>query len=56
MNTHLTQQIAAQRQTEMREQAAHRAGHRQARQAHRVRQASQAAASRRASFRPAPAR
>ena len=42
MNTHLTEQIAAQRQTEMRDEAAHRAGHRQARQAHRLRQASQA--------------
>jgi hypothetical protein len=45
MNTHLTQQIATQRQTEMRQEAARRAGHRQARRAHRahrMRQASQA--------------
>jgi hypothetical protein len=42
MNTHLTEQIATQRQTDMRHEAAHRAGHRQARQAHRVRQASTA--------------
>ncbi|HEY3958835.1 MAG TPA: hypothetical protein VGM53_36195 [Streptosporangiaceae bacterium] len=45
MNTHLTQQIAAQHQTEIRAEAAHRA-----------RQASRAAASRRTSLRPAPAR
>jgi len=44
MNTHLTQQIATQRQTDMRQEAADRAGHRQARRAHRMRQASQAAA------------
>lgn len=55
MNAHLTQQIATQRQNDMRHEAARRAGHRQARQAYRMRQASQAAASRRASFRPAPA-
>lgn len=56
MNTHLTQQIAAQHQTEMRAEAAHRAGRRQARQADRAQQASRAAASRRTSLRPAPAR
>ena len=38
MNSHLTQQIAAQHQTEMRAEATHRAGRRQARQAHRARQ------------------
>ena len=44
MNTHLTQQIAIQRQTDMRQEAADRAGRRQARRAHRIRQASQATA------------
>jgi hypothetical protein len=43
MNSYLTERIAAQRQSELRDAAAHRAGHRQARQAHK---------SRRASFRP----
>jgi hypothetical protein len=51
MYAHLNEQMATQHQTEMREQAAHRAG---ARQARRMRRASQATASRRA-FRPNPA-
>lgn len=50
MNTYLTEQIAAQRQTDMRHEAARRAGHHQARQAHRM-QAS--TADRRASLRSA---
>lgn len=41
MNSYLTERIAAQRQTELRDAATHRAGHRQARQAHRVRQATE---------------
>ena len=44
MYTHLNEQIATQRQTEMRDQAARRAGHRQARQARRMRAASTATA------------
>ncbi len=43
MYPHQTEQMASQHQTEMREEAARRAGHRQARLAHRVRQASPAA-------------
>ena len=55
MYAHLNQQMATQHQTEMREQAAHRAGRRQARQARRMRHTSQATAGRRTAARPDPA-